>query len=240
MIPRCCHARRPPRHGGIDCCAYDGAARLTGVGSPPQLGRTPQEAGLPEGHRLRHSAAGLKPAEWSRTRCGLYESAVMVTSCALLQSAGVKVRVPPEVTDTPLVPDVKSTVTVIVAGGAAESVTPKMPVEPRGAQDGASPQGDLRQNQLPDAVGPRSGRRALPPDQPIQAAVVYPSLPSAAERMASASARRSCAALSWAPGALWIAERYGMSCCQLDYARRSRGQRVLHLVQGLGPLRSQH
>ena len=60
----------------------------------------------------------------------LEESAVMVTSCAVFQSAGVKVRVPPEVTDMPLLPEVKSTVTVTAEVGAADSLTPKVPVEP--------------------------------------------------------------------------------------------------------------
>jgi len=60
----------------------------------------------------------------------LEQSAVMVTSCAVFQSAEVKVRVPPEVTDTPLLPEVNSAVTVTVEVGAAERRTPKVPAEP--------------------------------------------------------------------------------------------------------------
>ena len=59
----------------------------------------------------------------------LEESAVMVTSWAVFQSAGVKVSVPPEVTDRPLLPVAKLTVTVTVNAGAAESLTPTVPVE---------------------------------------------------------------------------------------------------------------
>src|SRR5215469_15630055 len=60
----------------------------------------------------------------------LEEPAVMVRSWAVFQSAGVKVSVPPEVTDRPLLPVVKLTVRVTVDAGAAESVTPTVPVEP--------------------------------------------------------------------------------------------------------------
>ena len=60
----------------------------------------------------------------------LEESAVMVTSWAVFQSDGVKISVPPEVTDRPLLPEVKCTVTVTVDVGAAESATPKVPAEP--------------------------------------------------------------------------------------------------------------
>src|SRR5262245_36479176 len=60
----------------------------------------------------------------------LVESAVMVTSWAVFQSAGVKVSVPPEVTARLLLPEVNSTVTVTVDAGAAESLTPIVPAEP--------------------------------------------------------------------------------------------------------------
>ncbi len=57
-------------------------------------------------------------------------SAVSVTVCAVDQLLGVKVSVPPEVTDSPVLPEVRVVVTVTFALGWLDSFTVKLPVLP--------------------------------------------------------------------------------------------------------------
>ena len=61
----------------------------------------------------------------------------MVTSWAVPQLEEVNVSVAPEPTDRPGLPDVRLTVTVTVEAGGAESVTPKVPLEPCGTDSAA-------------------------------------------------------------------------------------------------------
>ena len=60
----------------------------------------------------------------------LEESAARVTVCAVAKLAGVKVSVPPELTDRPLLPEARLTVTVTFEVGAVDSDTPNVPVPP--------------------------------------------------------------------------------------------------------------
>ncbi len=60
----------------------------------------------------------------------LVASALMVTFCAVLKLLGVKVSVPPALTDRPVLPEVRLTATVTFAVGARFRVTPKLPVWP--------------------------------------------------------------------------------------------------------------
>ena len=60
----------------------------------------------------------------------LDESAATVTVCAVLKLLGVNVSVPPELTDRPVLPEVRATVTVTFEEGAVDSDTPNVPVEP--------------------------------------------------------------------------------------------------------------
>jgi len=60
----------------------------------------------------------------------LDESAAIVTVCAVAKLLGVNVSVPPELTDRPVLPEVRATVTVTLEVGAVDSETPKVPVEP--------------------------------------------------------------------------------------------------------------
>ncbi len=57
-------------------------------------------------------------------------SASIVTCCAVFQSVGVKVRLAPAPADRPLLPAVRLTDTVTSEAGAADSATPKLPVNP--------------------------------------------------------------------------------------------------------------
>src|ERR1022692_1784338 len=50
--------------------------------------------------------------------------------CTVFQFAGVKVRLEPELTDRPLLPEVRAAEMVTLELGAAESATPKVPVNP--------------------------------------------------------------------------------------------------------------
>ncbi len=58
------------------------------------------------------------------------ESAATVTRCAVLQLDGVKVRVAPEDTDSPVLPLARAVVTVTFAFGCLESFTSKAPDSP--------------------------------------------------------------------------------------------------------------
>jgi len=60
----------------------------------------------------------------------LEASAAMVTVCAVAKLPGVKVSVAPELTDSPVLPDVRLTVTVTLDVGAVDSDTPKVPLPP--------------------------------------------------------------------------------------------------------------
>jgi hypothetical protein len=60
----------------------------------------------------------------------LEESPATVTVCAVAKLAGVNVSVPPEETESPVLPEVRLTVTVTFELGAVESDTPKVPVDP--------------------------------------------------------------------------------------------------------------
>src|SRR5580692_10731637 len=60
----------------------------------------------------------------------LDESAAIVTVCAVAKLAGVNVSVPPELTDRPVLPEVRLTVTVTLAEGAVDRDTPNVPVAP--------------------------------------------------------------------------------------------------------------
>ena len=57
-------------------------------------------------------------------------SAVIVTLCADAKLAGVNVSEVPAVTDRPVFPEVRATVTVTFADGAEDSDTPTVPVAP--------------------------------------------------------------------------------------------------------------
>jgi hypothetical protein len=67
----------------------------------------------------------------------LLASAAMVTFWAVFQLAGVKVSVPPELTDRPELPDVLLTVTDTLEAGAADSSMPTVPVAPWGTESDA-------------------------------------------------------------------------------------------------------
>src|SRR5690242_4267864 len=58
------------------------------------------------------------------------ESAAIVTVCAVAKLLGVNVSVPPEPTDSPVLPEVRLTVTVTLDVGAVDSDTPNVPVLP--------------------------------------------------------------------------------------------------------------
>src|ERR1700733_6718710 len=60
----------------------------------------------------------------------LVASAAIETFCMTFQLVGVKVRLEPEPTDRPLLPEVRAAVTVTLELGAAESATPTVPVNP--------------------------------------------------------------------------------------------------------------
>jgi hypothetical protein len=57
-------------------------------------------------------------------------SAVMVTFCGVDQFDGVKVSVPPPVTDRPVFPELRAVVTVTFAVGAEDSTTASVPLAP--------------------------------------------------------------------------------------------------------------